>query len=152
MGSPVAGIGVAVYNSASFLRETLDSVLAQTFTEFVVYLRDDCSTDESADICREYAAKDPRILFKRNETNMGALANHRSLLAEADTEFFMFVRCHEVIPPNLLQDGLDILRNEKEVVLAFARSKWIDQQSNIIPDKQLCFFDTRGMDAVSRSA
>lgn len=152
MAEPQVGIAVAVYNSAAFLKDTLDSILAQTFTDFTLYLSDDGSTDGSVEICREYANRDSRVRFTANEENIGAIANHRKLLAMAETEYFMFVRCHEIIPPNFLADGLDILRNDPEVVLTFPRSRWIDQDNNLILNKHLCFFDTRGMDVVSRSA
>ena len=54
-------IGVPVFNSAAYLRESLDRILEQTFRDFRILVWNDGSTDGSADILREYAAKDPRI-------------------------------------------------------------------------------------------
>ena len=52
---------VPVYNTEKYLRECIDSILAQTFTDFELILVDDGSTDNSGAICDEYAQKDARI-------------------------------------------------------------------------------------------
>lgn len=60
-----------VYNGETYLRETLDSILAQTFPDFEAVIIDDCSTDGSLVIMREYARKDSRVKVFHNETNVG---------------------------------------------------------------------------------
>lgn len=60
-----------VYNGEPFLRLSLDSLLAQTFTDFEIILINDCSTDQSPVIMQEYANKDSRIKIFHNEVNMG---------------------------------------------------------------------------------
>ena len=66
---PKVSIIVPVYNVEKYLRPCLDSIEAQTFTDFEAVLVDDGSTDNSGKICDEYAAKDPRfiVVHKRNE-------------------------------------------------------------------------------------
>ena len=68
-GTPVVSILVPVYNVENYLRPCLDSILAQTFTDFETILVDDGSTDNSGKICDEYAAKDKRfiVVHKQNE-------------------------------------------------------------------------------------
>ena len=56
--TPLVSIGLPVYNGERYLREALDSLLTQTFADFELILSDNCSTDGTADICREYAAQD----------------------------------------------------------------------------------------------
>ena len=58
---PLVSVIVPVYNVENYLRECLDSVVGQTFTDFEVILIDDGSTDSSGVICDEYAAQDRRI-------------------------------------------------------------------------------------------
>ncbi|WP_353813055.1 MULTISPECIES: glycosyltransferase [unclassified Moorena] len=55
---PRLSIGLPVYNGEEFLREALDSILAQTFEDFELIISDNCSTDATEEICREYQAKD----------------------------------------------------------------------------------------------
>jgi glycosyltransferase involved in cell wall biosynthesis len=60
-------IALPVYNGAKYLREALDSVCAQKFTEFELVVSDNASTDETPRICEEYAYRDPRIKVNRSE-------------------------------------------------------------------------------------
>ena len=62
---------IPVYNVEKYIRQCLDSVLAQTFTDFEAILVDDCSPDSSGAICDEYAAKDERIKVIHHEQNGG---------------------------------------------------------------------------------
>lgn len=83
-------VGIPVYNGGPMLRECLDSLLAQTYKDFTVIIADNASTDETPEICAEYAKKDDRIRVIRHAGNLGALANFRYVVAKSTTEFFMW--------------------------------------------------------------
>jgi glycosyltransferase involved in cell wall biosynthesis len=68
---PKVSVVIPNYNHARFLRQRVDSVLAQTYQDFELILLDDCSTDESQSILREYAAN-PRVRMEFNEENSGS--------------------------------------------------------------------------------
>ena len=70
---PLVSIGMLVYNGEMHIRQALDSLLAQEYENFELIISDNASTDRTQDICLEYAARDERIRYYRNETNMGAL-------------------------------------------------------------------------------
>ena len=53
--NPQVSIGMPVYNGDQYIREALDSLLAQTFTDFELIISDNASTDRTSEICREYA-------------------------------------------------------------------------------------------------
>jgi len=74
--NPCVSIGLPVYNRERFLRETLESLLAQTFEDFELIISDNASTDGTQAICREYTSKDPRIRYYRNDQNRGASWNY----------------------------------------------------------------------------
>ena len=152
MSRPSVGIGLPVFQNEQFLAATLDSILAQSYSEFVVYLSEDQSNDKTADICLQYAAIDSRIRYSQNASNLGEIGNHQRVLDLADTDYFMFARGHEILPENLLADCIDTLEKDEEVVLAFAKTIWIDEQNNRLKDKHLPHFDTRGCDVVARCA
>ena len=65
--TPKVSIGMPVYNAQRFLREVIDSILAQTFTDFELIISDNGSTDATEEICREYAARDPRVQYHAND-------------------------------------------------------------------------------------
>ena len=72
--TPFFSIIIPTYNRAHLISETLDSILNQTFENFKLIIADDCSTDGSAEICKEYTAKDKRIHYIRNKENKGISA------------------------------------------------------------------------------
>jgi len=101
MGEPNVSIIMAVYNTAEFLPETLESILAQTFGEFEVVCVNDGSTDGSAEILREYAAKDPRVVVIDQE-NLGGTRAREVGLGLARSEYVWFVDSDDVIPASSL--------------------------------------------------
>ncbi len=68
---PTVSVIVPNYNHARFLRQRIDTILAQTFQDFELILLDDCSTDESRTILREYTS-DKRVRLEFNEVNSGS--------------------------------------------------------------------------------
>ena len=98
---------VPVYNTEKFLQACLDSIVAQTFTDFEAILVDDGSTDGSGRICDEYAAKDNRfiVIHKKNE-GVSVARNKGVSLAKGD--FVSFIDSDDYIHPQMI----DILYNE----------------------------------------
>ena len=87
---PKLSVIVPVYNTEKYLRECIDSILAQTFTDFELILVDDGSTDRSGAICDEYAEKDARIQVIHQE-NGGITVARKSGVRAASGEYVTFV-------------------------------------------------------------
>ena len=68
-------IAMATYNGAEFIREQIDSILAQSYQDYELIVCDDCSTDETFSILKDYEKKDPRIKAYKNESNLGFKKN-----------------------------------------------------------------------------
>ena len=64
---PRVSIGLPVYNGARYLRECLDSLVAQTYRDIEIVICDNASTDDTESICREFALSDARIRYYRND-------------------------------------------------------------------------------------
>ena len=79
--SPI-NILMPVYNSEKYLSESIESILNQTFTNFNFLILDDCSTDDSLDIIKNYASQDKRIIVLQNEINLGRPISRNILLSE----------------------------------------------------------------------
>lgn len=102
---PTISVIVPVYNTKEYLRRCLDSILAQTFTDFELLLVDDGSTDESGDICDEYAAKDSRVMVFHQENKGQAAARNLALdwmFANSDSEYISFVDSDDWVHPRYL--------------------------------------------------
>ena len=130
MNSPKVSIGMPVYNGELFIREALDSLLAQTFTDFELIISDNCSTDGTEAICREYADKDSRIRYVRQAENRGATANFKFVLDEAVGEYFMWAAADDVWDKSWIESLLPISINKQ--CIAFGLVKTIDSKGNLI--------------------
>ena len=87
MNKPTVSIILCTYNGARFIREQLDSIVAQTYPLLEVIIQDDGSTDDTVAICNEYAARFPYIKVRRNEHNLGFNLNFKSAAMRAQGDF-----------------------------------------------------------------
>lgn len=117
---PQVSIGMPVCNGEPFIREALDSLLAQTFTDFELIISDNASTDGTGVICQEYAAKDARIRYVRQSVNLGATGNFRYVLDEANGEYFMWAAADDVLGPEFIHELLRVLLCNPHVVCAMS--------------------------------
>lgn len=91
MAQPFISICVPVYNGEVYLRECLDSCLAQNYTNFEILVCDDGSTDGSAALLREYQTKHPQLRYYRNEKNLGLVGNWNRCIELAKGEWIKLV-------------------------------------------------------------
>lgn len=102
---------IPVYNAEKYLREAIESVLNQTYTEFELLLINDRSTDNSREICEEYIQKDNRIvLFENNTENHGPGPTRNIGLDNVTGEFIYFMDADDWIDKNLLECCVDRMR------------------------------------------
>jgi len=131
---PLVSIGVPVYNGAKFLRESLDSLLAQDYTHFEMIISDNASGDATGEICREYAARDPRIRYIRQTENRGAPWNFEFVAREARGEYFMWAAHDDLWDPSYIRKCLALLEAHPEAVLCCTEDRVIDQDGNVLPE------------------
>lgn len=103
---------VPVYNVESYLPECVDSILAQTYTDFEVILVDDGSPDRCGEICDEYAAQDSRIRVV-HKPNGGLVSARKAGVAAAKGEYICFVDSDDFISNDMLETYHNILKCEK---------------------------------------
>src|SRR2546428_8185883 len=123
---PRVSIGLGVYNGQVFLNQTLDSILAQTFDDFELIISDNASTDGTEEICREYAARDGRIRYSRNATNIGSNGNFKRVFQLATGEYFRWSAADDLFAPTSLQECVNVLDDHPKVVLCYPRTILID--------------------------
>lgn len=99
---PKISVIVPVYKAEAYLRDCIDSILSQTFSDFEVILVDDGSPDNSGVICEEYAAREPRISVI-HQSNQGQAAARNHALAQAKGEWISFVDSDDLIHPQMLE-------------------------------------------------
>ena len=100
--APFFSACVPVYNGGPYLKECLDSILAQTFEDFEIVVVDDGSTDDSPALIERYAKREPRLRFHRNETNLGLVANWNRCLSLARGAWVKFLFQDDFWSPSCL--------------------------------------------------
>jgi glycosyltransferase involved in cell wall biosynthesis len=98
-----------VYNEGSYIGEALDSLLAQTFTDFELIIADNASTDNTRETCLAYAARHPRIQYIRHSDNHGSMANFQFVLDVARGEFFMWAAADDLWDSTWLGAMMELL-------------------------------------------
>jgi glycosyltransferase involved in cell wall biosynthesis len=119
---PAVSVIVPNYNHARFLRQRIDSILAQTFRDFELILLDDCSTDESRSILCEYASE-PRVRLECNEVNSGSTFkqwNKGVRLAKA--KYVWIAESDDYADPRFLERLIALLDADPKVTIAYCRS------------------------------
>jgi glycosyltransferase involved in cell wall biosynthesis len=134
VSKPRVSIGMPVYNREKYVAASIEAHLNQTYGDFELVLTDNCSTDRSEEICRDYAAKDSRIRYYQNPRNLGAAGNYRRCFELATGEFFRWTPSDDLVSLNLLERAVHILDEDPSVFVAYPRTKLIDAEGNITGD------------------
>ncbi|GLW14760.1 glycosyl transferase [Streptomyces sp. NBRC 13847] len=125
--APRFSIVVPVYNVQGYLRECLNSLLAQDFTDFEVIAVDDCSPDGSGGILAEYAARDPRVLTVRHEENRGIGAARNTGVDRASGDYLLFLDSDDTLTTGALRAMADRLAGADDpdlLLFDHVRSYW----------------------------
>lgn len=125
--SPKISIGLPVYNAEKYLRDALDSILCQTFTDFELIISDNASTDSTQIICEEYAARDARVRYFRNARNFGAAENFNKVFRLSRAEYFKWIAYDDMCLPGFLEKCLDVLERNPDVALCYPKTVLIDE-------------------------
>jgi glycosyltransferase involved in cell wall biosynthesis len=128
--TPLVSIGMPIYNEGRYLPAALDSLLAQDFADFELIISDNASEDATGKICLEYAARDPRIYYYRNERNVGATENFNRVFRRSRGKYFMWAAGHDVWAPTYLSRCLEALESDASIVLANSQARLIDQRGS----------------------
>jgi len=112
---------IIVYNHEKYLRDCLDGALAQQVNfDYKIIISEDCSTDKSQEICKEYQKKYPdKIKLYLNETNLGLIGNWVKALSLCNGEYIAICEGDDYwTDPNKLQKQVDFLDNNKDFALS----------------------------------
>lgn len=150
--SPKISIIVPVYKTEAYLHRCVDSILAQTFTDFEVLLIDDGSPDRSGEICDEYAKKDSRIKVF-HKPNGGASDARNVGLDNAQGEYVCFVDSDDVVDKDFLEIFLQ--KDADIVVQGMYRNDITEDRRDLYVSIETGYFDlsnvTKFVDIICKS-
>lgn len=113
MKNTFLSVVMPVYNGQKYLREAIDSVFAQTYTNFELLVIDDGSTDQSVEIIKSY--KDPRIRLLQNGANYGVGYTRNVGLIEAKGNYLAWMDCDDLIHPERFEKQLKFLQENPTI-------------------------------------
>lgn len=114
MSKPLVSIIMGAYNCENSISECIDSVLAQTYSNWEFVICDDCSTDNTLSILKEYENKDSRIVVLHNEKNSRLAASLNNCLQVANGEYIARMDADDKCLPDRLEKQVDFLDNNPD--------------------------------------
>jgi len=141
--APVVSIGMPIYNGARYAAGAIESVLSQTYGDFELIISDNASTDATEEICRSFAASDPRIRYIRQPKNQGAAWNFDHVFDVSRGRYFRWAAADDLMAPRLIERCVEILEADEGCVLAYPATIFIDAAGN----EKSCYLDTMASDS-----
>ena len=124
--APRLSIGLPVYNSSTYVAESIEALLGQTFEDFELIISDNASTDDTGEICRRYEKLDSRVRYFRQSRNVGLAPNHNFCVTEARGELFKWGAGDDLYARDLIEKCVAALDENPQVVLAHSWTAMID--------------------------
>ena len=120
--APRVSVGLPVYNGASTINVAISAILGQSFRDFELIISDNCSSDNTVEICEAAAKSDRRIRILRQKQNRGPVANFGAVLEAARAPFFMFAAADDWMEPHFIDETLSALEAVPEAVACAPRT------------------------------
>ena len=132
--NPKISVVMSAYKADKYLRECIESILNQTFTDFEFVIVNDCSTDKTSEILNFYSDKDSRIKIINNTKNIGLTKSLNIALKESKGEYIARMDADDICMPERFQKQFDFLESNKDHVLVGSWMKIINENGEEIDE------------------
>lgn len=130
--TPRVSIVLPTYNGERFLKQSVQSIINQEFTDWELIIVNDCSTDNTPKIIKEFASQDSRIKIINNKTNKKLPASLNIGFASACGKYFTWTSDDNIAQPNWIGTLVNVLESDKTVSMVVADMDYIDENDNSI--------------------
>jgi glycosyltransferase involved in cell wall biosynthesis len=134
---PKVSIGLPVYNGEKYVGAAIEAILGQSFSDFELIICDNASSDLTEEICREAAARDPRIRYYRNPKNLGAAPNFNRCIDFADGLYFKWAAHDDICLPDYLARCVQVLDQSPDVIACHSGTQFIDGSGEVLSSYDL---------------
>jgi len=124
VNKPYVTVFMAVFNGEKYIKDAIESVLNQNFTDFELLIVNDGSTDGTLNLIAEF--KDPRIRLLHNDGNKGLTFTRNHGLAEAKGKYFAILDSDDIAMPNRLKTQVDFMNANPKIAICGGQAKFID--------------------------
>lgn len=128
-------VAICTYNRAGYLRESIESVLNQTFKDIDIIIYDNASTDDTEEVVRSFT--DTRISYHRNQVNIGYNANWNQAISLCKTDYLVVFHDDDIMLPHMIEEELKLMNKYPDVAIVgqmFCHID-IDQNGNVTSQK-----------------
>ena len=145
---PLVSVCIPAYNNAGYIKDTIDSILNQTYKNIELIIVDDCSTDNTLAVL--HAIDDNRVKVYENEQNLGMSGNWNKCLSLCEGEYAKLICADDVLAPSALECEVEALIQNPTAVIAESDTKLIDlngkgkgfykryKKSGLVDGKEIC--------------
>ncbi|MDX2137863.1 MAG: glycosyltransferase family 2 protein [Chloroflexota bacterium] len=133
MSQPLVSIGMPVYNGSNYLQEGLTALLSQTYTNLELIISDNASTDSTEAICRDFAARDSRVRYYRNDSNIGSHNNFKRVCELSSGKYFRWAAHDDLCSLDSVEKCVAVMENDPNIMLAYPEDFHIDDHGNPAP-------------------
>ena len=135
--TPLLSIIIPNYNNAGYLKDCIESILKQTYTDYEIIISDDCSDDNSVELIREYEKNYLNIKALNNRKNIGVSKNRHNAILNASGKYITTLDSDDVyLDPQKLEKEMQLVQNHKTVsgkdICAFSNVAIVDDDLNFI--------------------
>ncbi len=137
---------LATYNSEIYLKETIESIIKQTYTNWRLLIRDDCSTDNTLDILRSYEKTYPnKMVVIEGDENIGACQNFGRLMELSDSEYVMFCDNDDIWLPDKIMISLNKMKELNDIhnkdvpILIHTDMVVVDDKLKVLANSYWCY-------------
>lgn len=126
---PLVSVGIPTYNGGAKIRTAVMSVLNQGYPNLQILISDNCSTDNTLEVCGDLSKTYPCIKYVRQDENIGVMSNFQFVLNEAAGDFFMWMSDDDSLEPGILEKYVNFLMDNPGYSLVSGQVKyWIDER------------------------
>ena len=113
---PMITVGIPVYNGEQYIKKAINSVLTQSYTNFILIVSDNGSTDSTKKICEKLAKDNSKIRYIRHQINKGVDFNFSFVLSEAKTKYFVWLAADDYWESTFLEKNFEVLESNNNIV------------------------------------
>ena len=125
-------ISIPIYNAENYLRDTIQSVINQTYKDWILYLMNDGSTDGTLFIMEEFALKDSRIRIIDDGKNMGLIARLNQSIQMTDTKYYARMDADDIMYITRIEEQVKYLESHPDIDVLGSSIMTIDKDNNIV--------------------
>lgn len=142
---PLVSFSIVTFNRCEKLKKALDSVINQTYKNLEIIIADNHSEDGTEELCREYAAKDPRIKYFRHNENLGMTANANFAVKQATGKYFFGLCDDDWLDLDFIEKYIDFANVHPDYTMTVPLAKIYDEDYNFIHETKGYKIDQNSM-------